>query len=422
MFFEKRKNHKVSDYANIMKLKSTPEDFIVEEINDSLKISEKKDNFRLYVLEKKSIETFALISLLSKKFRIPYGNFGIAGIKDKHALTKQYLTIPVKFEIPKIDERNFSLKPAGFVQRKLHPGDLDRNRFAIVARDIKLGELDGIKKKFNEVKEFGVPNYFDSQRFGSVMYDAEKKELQFAAKYILKKDYETALKSVLAFYSKSESKKIKDQKRFISLNWEKIIRRKINQKEIDSNISYPFFRKILDEIQKKDFHSAYLLIPDNLREMYVSAYQSFLWNECVKELLKIKIDKKNLTEIEYNIGKLIYFKNISHEQFKKIQEVFPTISSELNPEKISADEKKIIEEILCSEKISLSDFSIKKETGNFFKSQKRDVIAIPENPMLEINFDELNNNERRRVYKAKISFILKKGSYATAITKKIFNQ
>lgn len=401
-----------------MKLKSIEEDFIVEEINDSLEISPKKDNFRIYSLEKKGIETFALIESLSRRNKIPSREFGIAGLKDKHALTRQFFTLPVKHELPDIKEKNLSIRFLGYVSKRLNIGDLEKNHFTITARDIKKGELDGINKKSEDVKETGVPNYFDSQRFGSVGLDKTNGEYLFIERFVMIEDFESACKIFLTNYQKTENKRIKDCKRLILENWE-IIRDKKNlrDKRIENILrktTEVTFRRM---IEARTWFDAFLLIPANLREMYVSAYQSYLWNECVKALLRKNIDKKNLVSIEYNIGTLTYYKNITHESIKNLPKLFPLIS-----DRTKEDSDGIIKTILDKEKISISDFNVREKTGNFFKEYMRDVIIRPEDFSCRIDRDELNDNERHERYKAVISFSLQKGSYATCVTKKIFNE
>ncbi|MEK6868803.1 MAG: tRNA pseudouridine(13) synthase TruD, partial [Nanoarchaeota archaeon] len=157
----------------------------------------------------------------------------------------------------------------------------------------------------------------------------------------------------------------------------------------------------------------------NLREIMVSAYQSYLWNECIKELLRRTVNKKSLYSISYNIGTLLFYRNLSEEEIKKIPLAFKTISEEIKP---SNAEKEIMGKVLSKEGVSIQDFGIKKETGNFFKVHERKVLLKPENfSISEPQIDEINDRGRKNTFKIKLSFSLLKGSYATIITKRIFN-
>ena len=88
-----------------MKLKQLPEDFKVEEMS-SISIFKEKKGYKIYLLEKNGIETFSLLAYLSKKNKIPVKDFGIAGLKDRHAVTRQNFTIPSKYNIDTLSENN----------------------------------------------------------------------------------------------------------------------------------------------------------------------------------------------------------------------------------------------------------------------------------------------------------------------------
>jgi len=387
-----------------MKLKQLPEDFKVEEIS-SINISEEKKGYKVYLLEKKSIETFSLLAYLSRKNKVPVRDFGIAGLKDRHAVTKQYFTIPSKYDIKTTEEKNFKITFLGYANKALGLGDLIGNKFDITVRNIRKGELDGIKQKAKNISLIGVPNYFDSQRFGSVINN------KFVAKFLLKKDNESAVRVYLTEFTKHESGKFKREKKFIADNWNNLL---------SINVKNPSLARVINEYKKtKSWLEAYKKIPSNLREIMVSAYQSYLWNECIKQILMRTVSKKSLYSISYNIGTLLFYKNLSEEEIKKIPQTFKTISEEIKP---GNAEKEIIAKVLSREGVSIQDFGIKKETGNFFKVHERKVVLKPENfGISEPQIDEINDIGRKNTFKIRLSFSLPKGSYATIITKRIFN-
>ena len=387
-----------------MKLKQLPEDFEVEEIS-SILISKEKKSYKIYSLEKKGLETFSLLAYLSKKNRIPVKEFGIAGLKDRHAVTKQLFSIPSRYEITTLNENKFRISFLGYADKAIELGSLICNNFGIVARNIKKGDLDGIRQKAENIGVIGVPNYFDSQRFGSAING------KFVAKFLLKKDYEAAVRIYLTEFTKHESGKFKREKKIIAENWGNIL--PINAKN-------PSLAKVMNEYKKtRSWLEAYKKIPSNLREMMVSAYQSYLWNECIKELLRRIVNKKSLYSIPYNIGTLLFYKKLGHEEAKKLPLAFKTISEEINPNGL---EKEIIGKVLSREGIVIEDFNIKKQTGNFFKMHERNVVLKPENfEISEPQTDEINDRGRKNTFKIKLSFSLPKGSYATIVTKRIFN-
>ncbi len=390
-----------------MKLKQQPEDFIVEEIT-SLQPSKEKKQFQVFLFEKKGLETFSLLEQISRKYNIARYDIGIAGLKDRHGITKQYITIPFKYNIQSIKELNYSLKFIGYVDKPLELGDLQGNKFTIIVRAIRRGEFEGVYQKAQTIAKIGVPNYFDSQRFGSVVNG------KFIAKLLLKKNYEEAVKIYLTETTLFEPRKIKDEKKNILNNWKNI--QDFNVKSISTSL----LRPVINEYQKtKDWLSAYKKISSSLREIYISSYQSYLWNECIKLVLRQFIDKKKLYSIPYSVGSLLFYKNLSGGEIKRLSMSFQTLSDELHPIDI---EKPIIEIILKKEGVSLSDFAIKQETGNFFKTHQRAIIVKPSNfSISEPKIDEINDRGKKNFFKIELSFSLSKGSYATVVTKRIFN-
>ena len=388
-----------------MKLRQLHSDFKVEELSD-LKIINTKGNYKVFSVEKSGIETFYLLGYLAKQNRIPISEISVAGLKDKHALTKQFLAIPSRYDLKPLKEQNLKVTFLGFSDANLKLGDLRGNRFEITVRDIKNGEIDGIYEKAKTIPLFGVPNYFDSQRFGSALGG------DFIIKHVLKKEYEKAVKIFLTSYSKSENRRSKDEKRQLLANWPNLSRVSVQNRVT---------RIIIEEyLRKKDWLAAYRKIPQNLREMFVSAYQSWLWNECIKELLRKTVNTKYLYSIDYSMGSLLFYKRLSHDEQTRLPKAFKTVSDELVP---SEAEKRIIDKVLAKEGVRIDDFRIKDAVGNFFKSRERQVLLKPNNfhlsqPMI----DELNDRGRENRFKMIVKFELPKASYATIIIKRLFNQ
>jgi len=125
-----------------MKLKQVPSDFKVEEVGD-FKIKA-NSRYLLYVLEKEGFDSFYAIDYFSRRNRIPKSGFGVAGLKDRHAVTKQYVTLPVKYSPSHLGEDKLKLKLLGYVDESIRLGDHTGNRFEITVRDIRKGELAGV--------------------------------------------------------------------------------------------------------------------------------------------------------------------------------------------------------------------------------------------------------------------------------------
>jgi len=387
-----------------MKLRQIPEDFKVEEIGAS--VTKESGKYKLYLLEKRGMEAFYLLAYLAKQNGIPVEEIGIAGLKDKHAITKQYLTIPAERDIKTLHEQKFDLEFLGYVDERLEIGSLQGNKFEIVARDVKKGEIEGIYHKAKGIEKSGVPNYFDSQRFGSVIHN------NFIVKYVVKGDYENAIKSFLTLYMKTEPARVKNEKRLILQKWPNLEGIQLNTKGLAG---------VVDEYNRtEDWQKAYRKIPTNIRKMFLSAYQSYLWNECVKLLLKKTLKHNEIYGIRYLVGELIFYKNLSEKDFAKIPETLKLIGPRMQMTEL---EKRIIGKVLSKEGLSLKDLDIQDETSDFFGVRERPVIIRPKDfKISEPMVDELNDRGKKNTFKITLSFELPKGSYATIVTKRIFNR
>jgi tRNA pseudouridine13 synthase len=387
-----------------MKLKQQPADFIVEEI-PSFKVSSEKNEHTVFLLQKQEIDTFDAIHQIAKRLRISLFEIGYAGLKDKHALARQYISIPTHYNKQGLNIDSLTLSFVGYYQKKIKIGDLIGNRFTITVRDVRENELADVSRRAGIIPVSGVPNYFDSQRFGSVI------DHEFIGKYIVLKKYDHAVKQYLTAYQKSEPKKIKDEKRKILSSWNDISKVRVNNKA--------FALVVKEYLKTSDWRMAYRKIPAHLREMFVNAYQSYLWNECVKEVIKEVVDKKKLYSVEYSIGALLFYTSLSEQEMKKIPFTLQTVSDTAT---FSDAEKQIIDHILSKEGITLQNLAIESETENFFKTRPREVLLIPEDFTISKPVrDEINSKGNIQRFKIQVSFSLPKGSYATIVTKRLFN-
>lgn len=403
-----------------MKLKQSHNDFKVEEVSD-LTISKEPKKYKLYLLEKRGMETFYLLSYLAKENNIPVTEFGIAGLKDKHAITRQYMTIPEGRELKTLHERGFDLELLGYTDERLEIGSLIGNRFTITVRNVKKGEIDGIYFKAREVEKSGVPNYFDSQRFGSVINN------NFVVKYAVRGDYEKAVKTYMTQFTKSEPSRVKNEKRELLKSWVDIVDGLPNGEKIRPKTTS--LSNILEEYRKtKDWTAAYRRIPTNVRKMALSAYQSHIWNECVKLMLKKILFHEQMYTIKYAVGELVFYKTLKETQKKELPETLNLVGpkmdfSGMEPAGASGMEEWAIKRVLVKEGVRLEQFDIQKETGDYFGVRARPVIIVPKDfKISEPEVDELNDNGKKNTFKITLSFELPKGSYATMVTKRIFNR
>ena len=148
-------------------IKSAHDDFIVDEI---LGFEPGGEGEHLYLfIEKRGLNTEELVKQLALQVNCSIKDISYAGIKDRQAVTRQWLSIhcPGK-NIPDAGSWAGSGWKVLFSKRhlkKLKKGTLSANAFQLVLRDIEQG-TDDIEHRLLQIKQYGVPNYFGAQRFG----------------------------------------------------------------------------------------------------------------------------------------------------------------------------------------------------------------------------------------------------------------
>ena len=106
-----------------------PEDFKVKEIIDKKflkkfsirggKVTQSTGIYTLYLLKKRNMTTMEALEKIAKTFKIKKDSIGYAGLKDKFAVTEQYITIKnFKKEI----KEPFTLKIIGNTENKISIG------------------------------------------------------------------------------------------------------------------------------------------------------------------------------------------------------------------------------------------------------------------------------------------------------------
>ncbi|WP_038057644.1 tRNA pseudouridine(13) synthase TruD [Thermus amyloliquefaciens] len=142
-----------------------PEDFQVEEVPAYLPSGEGE---HLYLfLEKEGLTTRQVFEFLRDEVGVPEKEIGVAGLKDKHARTRQWFSIPRTHEDALClleNLRGVRLLDAGLHTNKLRTGHLKGNRFRILIRGAQGKEK--AEAILRVLAEKGLPNYYGPQRFG----------------------------------------------------------------------------------------------------------------------------------------------------------------------------------------------------------------------------------------------------------------
>lgn len=157
-------------------IKSSPDDFVVDEIPAYEPSGEGE---HLYVrFRKRDLTTDEAVRALARALAIEPREIGVAGLKDKVAVSTQWISLPASAAL---EERVASVAIDGvevLEQRrhvnKLRTGHLRGNRFRVVVRGVDAGRLDEVRASLERIAQDGLPNAFGAQRFGRQGDNAER--------------------------------------------------------------------------------------------------------------------------------------------------------------------------------------------------------------------------------------------------------
>lgn len=119
-------------------------------------------------IEKRGLNTEELVKRLAKCLAKPVKSISYAGLKDRQALTTQWLSVHCPGEVIQrvdwLEGDGWRVIDSGRHLKKLKIGGLASNMFTLVVREIV--DCDAVDAHLQLVKTCGVPNYFGPQRFG----------------------------------------------------------------------------------------------------------------------------------------------------------------------------------------------------------------------------------------------------------------
>ncbi len=342
------------------KLKTTPPDFIVEEITSDKKIlaldkaypfdGKPRGKFLHFILQKENRDTFEVLDEIARKLNVSRDVFSIAGMKDKRAVTSQLASAYKikKEQLDKVKVRGAKLIPLRYSGKKIFLGNLWGNRFSITLRGIDMTKemlQEFLESRISKMQGF-FPNYFGGQRFG------EDRSTQKIGKLILARDFKDAAKLC--------AKKYRDCACYL-------------------------------EEHPKDYVGTVKQLPPKLQKMFIHAVQSEIFNRALDEIIRQKIRDKNI--------------EIPLSGYRFSSRIF---TSEID---------RLIEKIMKKDGITPEMFHVKELPEIASEGELRRALEeFFDFKILSIENDEIHIGQTKVVMR----FSLKKGCYATVFLEALF--
>mgnify|MGYP001816569751 FL=1 len=148
------------------RIRTVPQDFQVTE-QLGWELSGDGEHDYLWI-EKTGANTEWVSRQLASYAGVPAKDVGYAGLKDRHAVTRQWFSIP-RWNAPVwswLDVDGVRVVDTGRHLRKLRRGAHRANAFRIVLRCDAIPDADAVANRLAVIRKAGVPNYYGEQRFG----------------------------------------------------------------------------------------------------------------------------------------------------------------------------------------------------------------------------------------------------------------
>ncbi|MEN3010820.1 MAG: tRNA pseudouridine(13) synthase TruD, partial [Candidatus Bipolaricaulaceae bacterium] len=272
----------------------------------------------------------------------------------------------------------------------------------VVLRDLSPDEAKEVQNRFALLARQGFPNYFDLQRFGS--YSAR---LGFPGKLLLRGDWEGALRAYLAEPLLGDPPPVRRFKAVAHAHWGEweLLKAKAPRGNLRSVLTF-----LCDHPQ--DFKRAVNLITPRVLSLWLSAYQSFLWNRAASRVLEELVgENQALVFLRFPWGAVVApAYPLDPELLAKLGATeIPLPSAKMRTE---GGLQSALSGVLMEEGLSPADLKARGVERAHLSAGVRLVWVVPSEPQSAAPVpDELFPSRQRLT----LAFVLPPGSYATLL-------
>ena len=384
-----------------MKLKRQPEDFRVEEL--PLVEGADRGRFGFYRLTKRGVGTLEAIEEIRRRWDLSARQISYGGLKDRHAVTVQYLTI-LDGPTRGLREGGIDLEPVGRLAFPYGPNQFRGNRFTLVLRDLTPPGLAAATKALEDLPRDGLPNYFDDQRFGSVGFDGD-----FIGRAWLVGDHEKALRLAIAEANPMDRADAKAEKAILRETWG-------DWAEAKTRLPRSHARSLVTYLvdHPADFRGAFARLRRELRSLYFSAFQSHLWNLTLARLIESATRPDQRTTVEFKAANLPIHHGLDPDQAATLEAARVPLPASRTPLP-EGPMGEIAREVAAGFGLAWEDLRVKHLKDVFFSKGVRPALFHVQGLTRESGDDDLYPGRK----KLHLGFELPKGAYATLVVKRV---
>jgi tRNA pseudouridine13 synthase len=163
-----------------------------------------------------------------------------------------------------------------------------------------------------------------------------------------------------------------------------------------------------------DFRGAWARVNVDLRRLYLSAFQSELWNRILAAALRQACRPEQLFDVRLKTMTAAFFRELDDEtrgRLRDLQLPLPSARLKLEPGPI----RDLVDATLAEAGLTLRELRVKYPRDSFFSKGWRAAVVAPRDLHVAASDDELERGKR----KLTLAFILPRGAYATIVVKRL---
>jgi tRNA pseudouridine13 synthase len=390
------------------KLKQQPEDFQVEELTPLTDSPPGQGSFAFYRLEKRGWATPDALAAVRRRWKLEPRRLSYGGLKDRHAHTVQYLTV---FHGPQrnLTHHDVHVTYLGQVGAAYSSADVSANRFRLTLRDLDAAGVAAVRTAVEEVRREGVPNYFDDQRFGSVAAGSESGQMMIG-RLLVDGRFEDALREALAAPYAHDRAEQKKEKAILTAHWG-------DWAACKEKLPRGHARSLADYLlhHPGDYRGAVARLRPELRGLYLSAYQSYLWNRLLARWLERHCRPEQQLRVRLRLGEVVMHRGLGEEQQRELAALRLPLPSARTHLDANDPRGPLVNEVLAAEGLELGRLKVPGVRELFFSKGERAALCLPGRPEHEEAADERHAGRRKVV----LGFDLPRGAYATLLVKRV---
>jgi tRNA pseudouridine13 synthase len=383
-----------------LRLKQRIGDFRVRELLTEGYLVERGDH-RVYRITKRKLTTPEAIDALAGEAGVESSEVGLAGWKDRQGITIQYMSVrrgrPVEVQAPEL-----RIATAGFAREPYSSDFSSGNAFELNVRCLLGEDIARLRKNLPLVREHGLIDYFDDQRFGNLTHGQG-----WIVKDLMLGRAEEALKSFLTARSPHDDDHRRRFKEALHRNW--------GDWRACRDVAGKFgaHHSVFEHLNRSsdDFAGAFEFVSTRLRLIHLYAWQSHLWNRAVADHVRSVVPLEERVLLDSEEGVLV-----THGGAPPARTTFRLPGEGLDdvedPVELTA-----YEEVLAQEGMVPDQLRLEGASGFRLKGEERSLVVRPRHLRVRPAEEDPLNRGTRMV---RVRFELPRGSYASLVVKRLF--